>query len=293
MLVSELVDLPMNFANGIAGMNWPSVPPVGVTLYVRDEATVTVLTPRVDGETLEAKLLELPVVTGRISSVPELELPEPNKLERMSSSAVVAPGSISIVVELPFCVPSVAIGVKLSVYFIVCAETLATRTSDWKFELFAPLVCATPGMISESGCGVLRGTGETGVTTLTEIGTDVTAEPLLPIFPELPYVTSTVPVFVPRFRVPGAAVTVSVAPAGPTMPEAGVAVSHGLSVVAVKGVGVCTAGSRTVCTTLPSAPASVLDFADFTSTLTGITKRPRGRGPGAAWGREGWSPRTR
>src|SRR4051794_23234012 len=230
---------------------------------------------------------------GRISSVPELAPPEPKKLERMSSSAVVAPGSIVMVVELPDCVPSVAIGVKLSVYFIVCAETFATRTSDWKFELFAPLVCATPGMISESGCGVLRGTGETGVTTLTEIGTDVTAEPLLPIFPELPYVTSTVPVFVPRFRVPGAAVTVSVAPAGPTMPEAGVTVSHGLSVLAVKGVGVCTAGSSTVCTTLPNAPASVLDFADFTSTLTGITKTPTTSDHGPASSLQELMPRTR
>src|SRR5947207_7233664 len=98
MFFSELVDLPMNCEYGIAGMNWPSVPPVGATLYVRLEATVTVLTPRVDGETVEAnELLDVLVVSGRISSVPELAPPEPKKLERMSSSAVVAPGSMVMV----------------------------------------------------------------------------------------------------------------------------------------------------------------------------------------------------
>ena len=88
----------------------------------------------------------------------------------MSSSAIVAPGSTWICVELPVCVPSLAAGVKLSKYFINCAEVLASRTSDSKSELPMPAACPTAGTMSESGGGVFLPPLDTGVTRLTETG---------------------------------------------------------------------------------------------------------------------------
>src|SRR5258708_2087166 len=109
----ESVDWPMNCENGMAGMNCPKVP-VGVELYVRLEATVC---------TLGGPLCVV-VVSGRISSTPrELDPsePSPKKLVRMSSRAMVEPGLTWIVVDWPDCVPSVAVRVKLSWYFIAWA----------------------------------------------------------------------------------------------------------------------------------------------------------------------------
>src|SRR3954452_8943828 len=173
-------------------MNCPNVP-VGVVLYVRLDATVwnavfAVVPSVVDDDVVDVE------VRGRISSVPVApppSAPMPKKLARMSSRAIVAPGSTWIVVDCPDCVPSVPVSVKLSRYFIACAETLAMRRSDSKSELFAPAAWPTAGTISDSGSGPFLPAGVTGVTRLMETGTlpdDAFA------LPAAPYVTMIVPV---------------------------------------------------------------------------------------------------
>ncbi len=137
---------------------------------MRLEATVWIavfaVVPSVDDD--------VDVVSGRISSVPVALLPSapmPKKFARMSSSAIVVPGSTWIVVDCPDCVPSVLLSVKLSRYFIACAETLVMRRSDSNSELFAPAACPTAGTMSDSGSGPFLPPGCTGVTRLTETGT--------------------------------------------------------------------------------------------------------------------------
>ena len=91
-------------------------------------------------------------------------------------------------------------------------------------------------MIRESGRGVLREVGDTGVTTLTETGTlDEGAMPSVPVLPEAliavpvadAWVTTTVPVFVPIGRVEGLADTTRVMPPAGIVPLAGETLSHG------------------------------------------------------------------
>src|SRR4051794_1152508 len=107
-------------------------------------------------------------VSGRISSVPvepSLE-PEENQVLRMSSSAMVRPGSTSICVCRPFPSPSSPLGVKVIWYFSGCGEVLVRRTSDWKWEL-KPSAWATAGMIKGTGGGGGFGGGGGG---LGEVG---------------------------------------------------------------------------------------------------------------------------
>src|SRR3954453_13517870 len=154
---------PMNCEDGMAGMYWPNVP-VGVELYVRLEATVCTLTG-------DEKLLCVEV-SGRISSTPSA-VPSivPKKLVTMSSRAIVAPGSTWIVVDCPDCVASVGVSVKLSWYFIGCADVCAMRASDSNSESLMPTEGPTAGMISELGIEVFLLCRQTGVTVVTETGT--------------------------------------------------------------------------------------------------------------------------
>src|SRR5581483_3090040 len=81
--------------------------------------------------------------------------------------------------------------------------------------------------------------GVTGVTTLTETGTEVVDDPSLPYRPEtplVPYTTSTVPVQVPFARWLASSEIVIVVPSGPTRPLTGVSEIHGLSAVAMNEV---------------------------------------------------------
>src|SRR5689334_22087826 len=110
---------------------------------------------------------------------------------------------------------------------MICAEVLASRTSDSKSELPTPLACPTAGMISESGGGVFLPPVETGVTRLTETGmlTAVTtfAAPVdvAPVKEML-----IVPVLVPRLSGPGSEVMVSVRLAVGNVPLDGEMVIH-------------------------------------------------------------------
>ncbi len=98
-------------------MNCPNVPS-GVKLYVRLAAAVArsrialsmPVDPRKPRFGLEV------VVSGRTSSMPVTPdvVPTPKRLATMSSRASVAFGAISIVLELPVCVPSVFEGVKFN-----------------------------------------------------------------------------------------------------------------------------------------------------------------------------------
>src|SRR5689334_17511671 len=75
------------------------------------------------------------------------------------------------------------------------------------------------------------------------------ATPSALIGPDVPYVTITVPVFVPSLSPLGSNVTVSVAPCGPTVPLAGVTVIHGLSPCALNVAGGFCGGSAICCVT--------------------------------------------
>src|ERR1051325_10117092 len=93
---------------------------------------------------------------GRVSSMPGELVPPgplPQKLARMSSRAMVPPGSTCTVVELPLVVPSTPDGVKFSMYFIVCGERFVRRMSDSNSEPFTPAACATAGVICAAGGG--------------------------------------------------------------------------------------------------------------------------------------------
>ena len=69
-------------------------------------------------------------------------------------------------------------------------------------------------------------------------------------------VTVTVPVNVPFGSVAGSAVTLSVMPAGVSVPDAGFTASHGLSTVAVNGNEPSgKPGMKTCCTTTRLLPA--------------------------------------
>ena len=91
----------MKLPNGTAGMYWPSVP-VAVVLYVRLDATVETVKELV----ASAVIRLFGASSGRISSTPfavSPSEPTPYQLRTMSSSAVVAFASISIVVDFtPF-----------------------------------------------------------------------------------------------------------------------------------------------------------------------------------------------
>src|SRR5438132_2597158 len=115
-------------------------------------------------------------------------------------------------------------------------------------------------MISESGGGVFFPVDETGVTRLTETGTFAGATPSdlsRPVDP-LPYVRRIVPVLVPRWRAAGSDVTVNVTPSGPSVPDVGLTVSHGLSVLAVKVTGGFCPGTKTCCAIPFSVPTSTV-----------------------------------
>src|SRR5688500_5511306 len=104
---SELADLPMKFANGMAGMCCPNVP-LAVTLNVREEANVERFA---SAPTIALEVLVVVCVNGRTSSVPvELAEPVPNHDLRMSSRATVRPGSIEKVVWRPVDMPASPLG---------------------------------------------------------------------------------------------------------------------------------------------------------------------------------------
>src|ERR1051325_11816992 len=96
------VPLPMKLAYGMAGMYWPNVP-FAVALNVRlaakgVSAGMLLRTVLTDGVAFVA-------VSGRISSLPVAlaVLPEPNQVRRTSSSAMVWPGSMVMVVVCAAC----------------------------------------------------------------------------------------------------------------------------------------------------------------------------------------------
>src|SRR6266851_3021224 len=108
------------------------------------------------------------------------------------------------------------------------------RMSDSNSDPFAPGVCATAGMISDSGRGVFFPCDATGVTRLTDTELLVVLLPCtVPFLPESEYSMLIVPVFVPRLSVSGSAVITSVNPWTGTTPDDGVIVTHDLSDVAL------------------------------------------------------------
>src|SRR5689334_543550 len=124
-----------------------------------------------------------------------------NQVPRTSSRAMVLPGSMSMVVCFPSLMPASPVGVKVTWYFITCAEVLVTRTSDWKVEL-TPLACATAGMTRASGGGVLFDVGSDGETRLTETVVTVTVDDVAEVrtFDELP--AAAVVIVMPPSEVP-------------------------------------------------------------------------------------------
>ena len=259
---------PTKFANGVAGMNCPNVP-FGVKLYVRLDATVCSCCCAVS-VTPPKKPPASATGTGRTSSMPsELPIvPEPNALATTSSSAIVTPGGTSIVLEMPVCVPSTPEGVKLRSYFIVCAVRFVRRMSDSNSESLMPDACPTAAKISASGGGVPLPVGITGVTRLTDTGSDTDPVSLRAgpsLAPPL-YVTCSVAVFVPMPRWWGSAVTVRVRPSIGSVPLDGVTVSHGLSARTVNCCGALPPLRKTFCTIAVSVPSSVLALFVFGST---------------------------
>src|SRR5438132_13635435 len=112
-------------------------------------------------------------------------------------------------------------------------------------------------MINELGGGPLLPPVVTGVTVETE--TEVLLFGATSAGPTLlapAYVTTTVAVLVPSFSALGSYVTVSVIPAGPIVPDDGVTVAHGLSVVAVKLTAGVLPAMKTLCAT-PFAPTAI------------------------------------
>src|SRR6266852_5769382 len=109
--------------------------------------------------------------------------PMPNQLRTRSSSAVVTPGSMLMVVSLTRLeVPVPPLNVIR--YFWVWLDVLAMRMSLRQLES-APVRCPTEGMICAVGDGVERVEGVTGVTRFTETGTEVVgAAASDPTFPE-------------------------------------------------------------------------------------------------------------
>src|SRR3954467_7983846 len=97
-------------------------------------------------------------------------------------------------------------------------------------------------MISEFGSGVVLPPGETGVTVVTETGTltAVVSVATTLVLPAAPRVSMTVAVFVPSLSATGSEMIVSVTPSGPSVPDDGATVAHGLSARTVNG----TAGVR-------------------------------------------------
>lgn len=87
-----------------------------------------------------------------------------------------------------------------------------------------PATCVTIGMISALPGGKVFPCGATGVTRLIDTGTFAVCPVLV--------VTVTVPVFAPGGSEPGEAVTVtSTLPLGGTVPDGGLALRYGLSVL--------------------------------------------------------------
>jgi hypothetical protein len=185
----------------------------------------------------------------------------------MSSMAIVRPGSISICVCLPLLMPSSPLGRNVSWYFITCGAVFEMRTSDSNFELM-PSACATAGMISASGGGVLLGITAIGATLLVatvivDVGAAACVDgcPAFALFE--PNVSVMPPRLVPMGRPFGSATTVSVVPPLGTVPCDGVTVSHGWFGVAVKLWPASAASSGMVYVTScaassGTAPATVL-----------------------------------
>src|SRR6476661_4342228 len=97
-------------------------------------------------------------------------------------------------------------------------------------------------MMSEFGSGVFLPPDATGVTVVTEIGTltGVTPSGTMPPLLAAAMVRINVALLVPSFSAAGSERIVNVTPAGPRVPEDGVTVAHGLSVVALnETAGVC------------------------------------------------------
>src|SRR5437762_624394 len=181
-----------------------------------------------------------------------------------------------VFVDVPVSVPSLPAGVKLRRYFIVCTPAFVRRMSDSKSDDATPVACATAGTINESGGGVFLPLLETGVTMLTDTGrfTAVTSVFAPVDVGAAPYVTWIVPVFVPRLRIDGSAVTVSVRPSRGRIPLGGVTVSHGLSAFAVKLTGVDDPARKSFCTIFPGAPASPPTLRLFAGGCGGTMKMP-------------------
>ena len=181
--------------------------------------------------------------------------------------------------------PSDAVGVNVRRYFIVCAPVLATRMSDSKRAL-APSACATAGMIKDSGIGLFPGFGVTGVTRLTEIGTETlpaSSGIRPPVTLALVRFIVIVALLVPTARSGVAAVTVKSTPSGPSVPELGLTVSQGLSTVAVNVTGGVEPATCRVCTTVlvPYAPTAAALLSDVLPGKTTIDPVPE-NGPNPA-----------
>src|SRR5216684_1743036 len=137
-------------------------------------------------------------------------------------------------------------------------------------------------MKSELGSGVFLPPEETGVTVVTETGTlaggVVSVATMFPLLEALNE-RMTVAVFVPSFSATGSEMIVSVAPLGPSVPDDGFTVAHGLSVRAVKlRLGV-TPGMKMVCRIVLAVPTSTLTWrcgmSGRTVTITTFEYGPR------------------
>src|SRR5512140_34447 len=105
--------------------------------------------------------------------------PTPYQLRATSSSAVVAPASTVIVVCFTVAASAVIVeeeGVNVSAYCCLFRPTFARRMSDCHRELM-PSRWPTEGMISTFANVVVFFVGVTGVTRLTETGTEIVVEP--------------------------------------------------------------------------------------------------------------------
>src|SRR5712691_8158591 len=170
----------------------------------------------------------------------------------MSSSAVVAPTSVSIVVCCTVDDPS---ALKLSRYLSFCGEELKTRMSERHCEL-SPTRCPTAGKINDSAVGAFGSIGTTGVTRLIVSGADLLVPPFAAIFPiDEVVVTITVAVKVPLGSSAGSIVTFSVIPSGGRRPlEGSILTIQGRSAVAVNETGALSPGMKTCCTTRSLLP---------------------------------------
>src|SRR3954469_24339203 len=118
-------------------------------------------------------------------------------------------------------------------------------------------------MISEFGSGVVLPPGETGVTVVTETGTltgVVVSVAMMPPLLAAPSVRMIVAVLVPGFSATGSEMIVSVTPSGPSVPDDGATVAHGLSARAENGTEGVRPGVKMVCRMVLAVPTSTLTW---------------------------------